>query len=137
MCDIKIAAIVGLGTPATSVGVTGRVSDCAADSIDGGAQVSVTLNCGGNSATQDATVYSDGRWFVEFTTVTCGCGRPVTATAECIADPSCRAELTVDALECIDCPNLKVIGIPTNENDDVDVMVPVFESVCLPSGEAD
>lgn len=129
MCTINIDKIVRVDNDGIVV-VSGTVSDCEVDSIEGG-HVSVRITCGNNTDVSDAQVFADGRWHAEFNS-DCPCGEQVRATATCATDQNCQASLTVEELPCIICPE---ISIKREETED-DVFQTLFDVTCLDNGNA-
>lgn len=129
MCEIEITSVIGQDELGNDIGVVGTVSDCPEEGIEG-SNVSVRLECAGNSAVRDADVFTDGRWHAKFSNIGCRCGEEVTAIATCTTVEGCEDELVIEELSCIDC---------SGTGDD-DVTLPPFrvgdEHECLITGNA-
>ena len=98
-CAITITDVLGLGSPPSSVQVSGTATDCAA--------VLVTVQCSGAASSAVAPVAPDGTWTVTVTHIPgCVCGRKVTVNATCESDPSCTTYFAGN-LECAGrCPTI-------------------------------
>lgn len=113
-CQIDILHISGVGSPLTSVVVTGSVVDCA-DGIEG-SNLEVSLSCR-SAADPDARkvladVHPAGSWVADFRQplTDCGCGGAVFVGARCLANPSCVATPVAASLPCDDCPRSPFIA---------------------------
>lgn len=138
MCEIKITQISGVNPNLQSIVVQGTIEGCPPP-FEGPRLIVriickndvVALAAGGDipvgdiSEASDVFFGDDGTWVATFNNFSsCRCGGEITATAHCFTNSDCKDTLTVDDLQCIECPGIfisdedvSLVPVPTCNQD--------------------
>jgi hypothetical protein len=122
MCEIEITHVTGMDTPLSSIVVLGSVERCQ-PTLEG-ESIKVQLSCPSETvAARDPAgefqgIFVDANeivfvdrtnWYALFSRTSisdCRCNGQVFVKAECLSDPDCEATFEVEALQCVECPDV-------------------------------
>jgi len=119
MCEISINKVGGNGPQLESITVIGNVQGCD-PRLEGEPALIVQITCPTGTVAffgpdlpfqgividpSSVFIGSNGDFFATFNSLgDCRCGGQMLVTAECATEEDCRAELLVESLRCIECP---------------------------------
>lgn len=143
MCEIQITKVAGINPSLTSINVVGTVERCSSN-IEG-QRLIVKIACppeiaafGGDPGiligpfveATDIFFGDDGLWFATFENFSsCRCRGQISVIAQCASDEGCEATLTIDNLDCVECPDIR-------DNKGSDDVSPKPIPRCNPDGTA-